>query len=554
MEEAGVWPSAYAVRSDLRLVSTGKTPVLFDKTGLPKFTIFETGRYKTVGGPFYGNNLCYPCSGPVGLSQALLRLVGIRKPGQVGYDEVLRENQRIFFEDNLCEIDKFQADLRSRVILVFPDRDPITLIQEWAECPHPKRLMRVRAFEDWQAAGMPMVNGVRNDLVECKVKTCEFLASHKPRMVGDLGVTAAMMGGWMMDYFKNSMKAGYTADCLEMFFMATPDLASLKHAFTRILYDGSVYICIYYFSDDVICRIQCSDGCLISNADISACDGSHGTPLMHSLEEFMTSCVPPAARRFVRLLFEQLECDFVVAPPKQRSERVRVKTNGVARLYSGSVLTTLMNNYAVNMAGVKLNLIMRDQLEKHGCLPTMVEAKGMLAAAFAGVGYILEVDDSPTMEPRRLQFLKHSPAFVDGEVVPYLNLGVLFRGFGTVDGDYGGKRVLGITERIRRQNAGVVMSRIHAGEHVISEAFRLAFPAKPGDTVVLSGSVHEVYDQRALDMKRIPSSELALRYSLSEAEIEHVAEVVRQSCAGMLIYVPAVARFLELDYGISPFT
>lgn len=553
LETAGEWPSAYSVRPDLRLVSTGATEVLFDDTGLPLFTRYETGRYKTIGGPFYGNNLCYPCSGPVGLRQALLRLVGVRKPKEIGYDDMLCCNQKSFFETMVDDIERFQNDLRSRVTLVFPQEEPLLLIERWANATHPKKAMRVAAFLDWVSAGYPMVNGVRNNLVQCKVKTCEFLASHKPRMVGDLGVTAAMMGGWMMDYFKESMEVGFTTKYLEMFFMPSPSIAALKQAFSRLLYDSSVYVCIYYFSDDVICRINCRDGPLISNADISACDGSHRTPLMHSLEDFMKSCVPAAARPYVRLLFEQLECDFIVAPPGQRSERVKVKTDGVARLFSGSVLTTFMNNYAVNMAGVKLNAMMRDRLENDGFLPTRLEAKGMLAAAFAAVGYILEVDDSPTVDPRRLQFLKHSPAFVDGEVVPYLNLGVLFRGFGTVDGDYQGKKKLGMPERVRQQNAGVVMSRVHAGEHCIAEAFRAAFPVRDGDSVVLSGSVHEVMDQPSLPRVRIPSSELALRYSISEAEVEHVAEVVRQSRQGQLIYIPAVARFLELDYGVPLF-
>jgi len=551
METPGVWPSMYKVRPALAPVSIGKRQVLFGDDLLPRFTPVETSRYKTVGGPWFTSNLCCPCSGSVGLAQGILRLIGVRKPQVEGLDDALFANQERFFLGSAKGVEKFQSDLRLKVVDVFPQSEVILSIKTWAYATHPKRALRVRAFEEWESEGCPLVHGVRKNLVVVKVKTCEFLASHKPRVIGDLGVTASMMGGWMMDYFKYSMASGYMDTMVESYFLPSPDISSLRASFERLLYGTEKWCCVYYFSDDVICRILCSDGALISNADISACDGSHGPALMRSIEDFMMSCVPGDARPYVRLLFEQLELDFTCTPPGQTSERIKVKTQGVARLYSGSVLTTFMNNYAVSLASVKLNEILCDFESKHGMLPTKAQAKGFLEEAFREVGYLLEVDDTPTEQPRRLQFLKHSPAFIDGEIEPYLNLGVLFRGFGTVDSDYPGKNADGMEERVRRQNSGVVLSRVHAGEHCVAEAFRTAFPPRGGDAIVTSLKPHQVTtNDKNLRRIRIPTEELALRYDLSVAEIEHVASVVASSRQGELHYVPAVARFLELDYGI----
>lgn len=546
-ESALDWPSAFELRPELVLKSVGSVEVLFDDNGLPRFTHTPTSRYKTIGGPWFAGNLCFPDTGSIGLSQALIRLLGRRKPLVIGYDQKLEENQQKFYVEKLSKIKAFEEDLRCKVIKVFPKGHVPDFMREWAYAAHPKRALRVRAHQDWVNDGCPITHGVRKNVVTVKVKTCEFLASHKPRLIGDLGVTASMMGGWMMDYFKLSMAAGYKTARVESYFLPSPDIEALRHCFSRLIFDSSYMCCIYYFSDDVVCRIICSDGVHMCNADISACDGSHRAPTMKSAESFMLSCVPNNARPYVRLLFEQLELDFQCSPPYAAGEKVRCSTKGQARLYSGSVLTTFLNNYAVSMACVSLD----HSLERLGRLPTMGEAACLLASAFEDVGYILEVDDSPTREVSKFQFLKHSPALIDGFVQPYLNLGVLFRSFGTFNGDYPGKKKSGMRERVRVQNAGVVLSRVHAGDHVLADAFKHAFPSMPGDNAVYALPEHQTSSNSSKSCRRIPSEVLARRYDLSSAEIDYVAAVVANSSQGEIHHSGIVDRFLMVDYGIS---
>jgi len=476
----------------------------------------------------------------------LLRLCGVRRPDEPGYHERLRVNQSNVHDWLGCEYDDYLRELGLRVKIGFPQECPLELKKRWAFDPHPKKALRVSDYDDFVSSGGKIEHGVHRGKVPVVAKPCEILSKNKPRVIGNLGTRAASMGGFMMDYFKNPMSQEWDGGCVQARFVSSPDVGKLGEAFGWLMTVERGARAIY-FSDDVCVSVLCqrADGTvvrLLGNADISACDGSHFKYFIDRVESFMAETVPSSWVPFVRVVFKQLRLDFKVVVG---SQKVVGRTHGDPLLYSGSVLTTFLNNMAVMLSLVCYNRFLRELSRP----PTEGEAASLLVASFERAGYDLKFEDVSS-NPRLYQFLKHSPAFVDGKIVPYLNLGVFFRGFGMCDGDLPGKKKVPMKERIRRFNAGVVMSRVHAGEHDVSEAFRQAWPASPKD-VVVNVSYQVTTNLSGVPKQWIPASELATRYEVPVAWVYHAAEGVRRAASGQYVDDPFVTRCLQVDYGIT---
>lgn len=536
--------------SSVTLVSVGKRRVpIVD--GYPSPDNVRSFRKKTAFGPFFGHCGIYPETGSHGLVSGLRRVIQVREPERKGYHDELNHNQATVFSWLDTRYDDLLSVIRARVIFGLPDKEPIEMMREWAYSPHPKRRMRVRVYEEHISRFRGIINhGVRGK-VKVTTKPYETLSKAKPRVIGDLGPRAAMMGGFMMDFFKNAMSQVISMPFVEASFVSSPDVSSLRRVFEGVTGCASGAR-IYYFSDDVIGCLRCQhpSGDVVMlrfNADISSCDGSHGEVFISKIKEFMLNTVPVTWARNVEVVFEQLTLDFTMDFGEH--QRVNAKTEGHPRLYSGSVLTTFLNNCAVCLASAVLSKLLEEYHALHQCFPTLTQGEEILHLAFERAGYIVKIDSRPTQVPEKLQFLKHSPAFVDHMIHPYLNLGVWFRNFGLCDEDLEGKSTVPMSERARRRNAGVVLGRMHGGKHCIRSAFESAWPPSVADK-----GVHTEYfcttNDDGIHQHWIPAESLSRRYDVPPESIEHLAWVVARLRVGQYYDDPVVHAFIEEDYGI----
>jgi hypothetical protein len=202
-------------------------------------------------------------------------------------------------------------------------------------------------------------------------------------------------------------------------FCKKPATKALREAFHHLMRPPEKHFFVY-FSDDSCYSRRCDDGTIRNfNVDISKCDASHTPALFDLLQRLM----PEHATDDIRILIEQCTAPIVITSPINKKKKVVLQPNG-PRLYSGSTLTTVINNLA--------NLIVGWQLvAAANCDITT------LVASVAKCGYVVTIDENH--RPEDIQFLKNSPARdISGIYQPVLNVGVLLRSTGTCKGEIPG--------------------------------------------------------------------------------------------------------------------
>jgi hypothetical protein len=128
----------------------------------------------------------------------------------------------------------------------------------------------------------------------------------------------------------------------------------------------------------------------------------------------------------MKRLIEQCKLAIKVYDVNDRNRYVKLLPHG-PRLYSGSTITTLINNLA--------NILICKAIAESVALNGPAD----IVAAAARVGYVVTCEKCET--PEDIQFLKHSPV-VDtaGNLRAMLNLGVLLRASGVCRGELPGKK------------------------------------------------------------------------------------------------------------------
>jgi len=371
--------------------------------------------------------------------------------------------------------------------------------------------------------------------VDYKCKSGELLPANKYlRAVGDIGCPGSFALGYYMDCVKEQFQKKFLfskngRDC-SLEFIKTPEPKTLSRAFKELWEcDGFV---MKYFSDDSCISIKCSDGQLVANLDISACDGSNYDPVFKLLKTAMS--VDSRFYDDIDAAFAQLK-----APMEIREiggpGRILLKPKGHV-LYSGSVLTTSVNN----MANTLIGLAIAKTLPRN-C--TKAQAIQCIEVAANSVGYILKVDVCNELED--LQFLKHSPSFVDGSYIPWLNFGTMLRGLGCFRGDLPGSSKVLVSDRAKIFTSDVVKSYVHAGNtsvlgalqnKVINKTFGMSFDQMRID----AGANSKVY---------IPDEYVRRRYKFSASQFEEFVWLVREAQFGDFVRSDLLDVVFAKDYG-----
>jgi hypothetical protein len=495
-----------------------------------------SNEYVSVFGPFFRFvkvvTQRYECDND-GLRGAVRRITCVRKPDIPDLHQELIDNQYNIYNNFFPELKTWLRNFRRSLKNVLPEHvSADELRDKWTEQPHKKKRLREEARRDLFYSGKES-HKTRLKRVRYKAKNGETLANDKYlRGVGDLTCPGSTVCGYFMDYVKEAFSVPFILDGGRATFIKKPEKDILEQSFCDLTNPEDVEF--RYFSDDSCIGIRCEDGVFTANCDISVCDGSNYRPVFDLLKSGML--VDTRFNRDVKGAFDQCSSPAVVHS-YDFSERV-VYTPIEPVLYSGSVLTTSVNNMANTLIFIAIMCMLRGKRRYKRDMGALIEE------AARRVGFLLKVDQCKT--PEDIQFLKHSPCFMEGRMIPVLNLGVLFRGFGTYLGDLPGKGKDWVS-KATIFNSEVVRSWVHAGDHVIMDGFRNLIVRKRKD---YSKQIKMyTYSHDAQTYPYIPTEILARRYHCSTAALEELSWFIANASPGQHITHPLLDVIVNKDYG-----
>lgn len=390
---------------------------------------------------------------------------------------------------------------------------------------HDKQVIRIAASEALQNQGrMDLKHDTFMDtLVRLNFKKDEWAKPGKNgRIVCDLTTPASIRGGFLCSIAKTCWQDYEpTVGLGKLQFVLNPNREILRETFIK-LRDGT-HFC--YHSDDSCASFKCSDGFYRICLDIAACDSSQGPAVFQLLRHI----APMEYDNIMLDLINQCSTGCVLGFGKTQ---LKFKPNWYFE-YSGTTLTTLLNNLANMCIGHQLMSIP---------FGTVSETRSRVAEVLRFCGWLVTVIECECLED--LQFLKCSPHLtIDGALEVALNLGVILRSLGQRAGDLPGKG--DFESRANDYNSGIVLGLKHAGTHALTSLLRRKFdrvvkPVFTNATISLSGS----------DIGEISDSSICRRYKFTQADLDHLLELLRCATIGDTYHCVASAAILKLDYGL----
>lgn len=504
--------------------------------------------YKTFFGPvFYSGALCYTKESLTNLSGAFTRLSAKRMPetntfgsyeGEPeDYDEWLRHNQERAFDvegdstwHNLMHAYLSCLVLRVRVALTESLGEWYDVIVQDAGRVHQKRKLRMQSLLDLLKSGTLLsLNFVHR--IAGKLKCPEWAKPGKfGRMIGDYTCPGSLLGGALCSVIKHCFEPWFIFNNLEMRFVFSPVYSTLCECFTK-LWESASFVCVYH-SDDCCIGIPCEDGRFCANLDISSCDTSH-TNSIFALVLYLVSGT--YWYDVMVQVVKQCGLDLAIRNPRNPREKVVLESNGYV-MYSGTVLTTLLNNIATSMICLSIWWHCQKGVKVADC-------EGVIHKSAAFVGYKVTVQRVNVLE--EYQFLKVSPTMSGNEVTVFLNLGVVLRSLGSCDGDLPGRG--SIEKRAYQRNCEIVSGYAHAGDNAIIQALRCRFSTKVEGSVVSHWLIQHM---EGFDGSSVSPLALATRYGIEPGEISYLCEMIRRSNFGDVIVCEAIRKIYSVDYGL----
>lgn len=404
-------------------------------------------------------------------------------------------------------------------------------IERDARLPHEKRALRVRALQDlkdagvWEDAYSDYMLGNGGE-VRLKLKTKEWAKADKVgRVICDLGTPASLRSGHVYSFLKRAMaECPLLGDGYSISFVPTPDVPTLTQVFRRMTQETMAVV----FSDDIAVSIQCDDGTLYAELDLSSADSSHS----HYMWEALRECIPEELMQDYNMSVEQALRPCVAGYGRTALRFLPVHPV----LYSGHTGTTTFNNLAsFNLCDGLLAGLPRDV---RSCRSTLEER-------------IARAPWKATCEFRtqfeQLTFLKHSPVLGDDDQWhAVLNQGVILRALGQKDGDLPGRGSL--KARAFDFNAGLVKGLCHAGNTSLMRLLRNKFPWTE-ETVPRYSSWLVEHSTGCSDVP-VRDDSLVKRYNLSEDHWSELLECLRDASFGDVIDTHASRTIMRMDYGL----
>lgn len=510
------------------------------------------GGCRTVVGPSVAHNARIIGNTAENLSRGFMRLGGIRT--DLATEIAYRRDQRIFIYKHSKELEY----IRERYAMGFSEfTSTIEEAVKHAGDVHVKRELRIEALAYLMHSGLIGSNSwLTNEKVIYKMKKDEMAKVFKTaRLIGDLKVPASLAGAWITKHMKYAMRDNVLRiNGGKITFCAAPHTAALRTTMGEIR-DPEGKFTFTCFSDDSCIGIRTTDGRVFqANLDISKCDGSHTERLFEALRDlFPASCRPEVQR-----LINQCKAKIRVSNPEShrrgRSERVDL-TPKEAVLYSGSTLTTIINNLASYLIAIGIS----EEINSHPGRNTIESLMQTCKDGAARAGYLITVEQPVwTHEPQapgELQFLKHSLAEdKQGRLQPVLNFGVFLRSSGICHG----RLPRGDIKQIGTAFQSLLLRGMYPRTHCpLLDALRKSCNHKPV-TEKVQRNLEAIIARKlaykvdvALDEEDLyfTDDEFLRRYDLTEAEIAKLYEMT--AGFGSHHHSTGAGKILKADYGLS---
>jgi len=501
----------------------------------------EDGYYRSVFGPVWFHNGVVLARNDANQIGGLTRLTAIREAG-VEIDGrplhyILVDNQKKFMQNpTLNRIQKALGDEVTKYFHWWLD-DPEARIEIAALNPeHDKVAVRIPAWYN-EIQGEAKYNH-RNWVLRnngCAKIALKGRETAKPgkyiRITYDLGTPASLIAGDFIERIKAIIAELDVVEGTQ--FVKSPDLEALAKVFERLeKCEGGFYF--PYFSDDSCVAILCSDGIYRANVDISTCDASHTGAVFAWL---LTMCSgDKRLRRIVKKAIAQCRADLVIRAVSNQRLKVKFSVKEPI-LYSGSVLTTLINNIANLMIASAIKSRLRPDLKVGDC-------ELLIAEAAKEAGYIVTCVSCSVIQ--QLQFLKHSPFVANsGRLVPVLNLGVIGRTIGVCWGDLpvydsAAKDIDSRRDEYnRRQTSCFKRGPRHAVLSALIDRYSPGSELGESSVNAISGDLSHEY---------VSAEQIALRYGVEAGDIVHLANLYARG--NETIRTQASSAIMKLDYGL----
>lgn len=468
----------------------------------------------------------------------------MREPSIEGYDELLQQNQGDFIASNSSFLD----NLANKYNPTFDEyTNNVQEAQYHHDDPHDKRELRIQAWADLMEEGAiyneTWLTGPHSFMY--KMKRGETAKPGKvARGIADLGVSASLQA-FRGAYF---LKKAMAEEVIEVEggiieFCPKPSPTSLIRIFEE-LKNPSKRFYFVYFSDDSCLSIRTEGGRVLRfNVDISSCDASHTKRLFDALIRI----TPENGKETMRQAVNQCKQPITVRSRADPKNKVTLKPTG-PRLYSGSSITTVINNLA--------NILIA-----YAIAGSTINSKEDVSSAAESVGYIVTCIDC-TEDWHLCQFLKHSPVMdSNGELRALLNIGVLLRTTGVCTGDLPGKKTEPWEERAKRFQQTLLQGLYPRAKFNLIDNMKKACVTDIGaiskkenrqlSTMVAKITDYKVYGEDEDESFIIESSEVFKRYGLNDLQIAEIELDFGRMGYEEHYHSSGTAAILKLDYGLS---
>jgi len=496
---------------------------------------FISRGYTTYFGPtFYSGAIKYAKDSIMNLSKGMRRMTCRRECDVPGLDQELKRNQELHIGFGDSAFKRFLfiwlVYIRKEVRVAMDHQcgEIYQSIIQNAQLPHVKKALRVRSLQKLIDAGKFLQLFEYTKKVVAKIKCPEWAKPGKyPRIIGDYTCEGSLIGS-AVSVVKQCFVPWFIYGDFKSRFVLSPVYGDLVDVF-RELWTGNGFIGVYH-SDDACISIECVDGVYKANLDISSCDMSNGERI------FWIVCYitgTSALAELFRVAVAQCRNPLVVQNPIEPSERIKLVSR-TPKEYSGSCLTTLLNNIAIQC------ILMSVYLRTRGATLANVRERVVEGARY--VGYIVTVEDVEVIED--FQFLKISPTLEGGDLGVFLNFGVILRSLGSCDGDLGRRSHY---EAACTRNNTIVSGYKHAGNSSIMAALRARWTGEIEDREYGHYWVKEL---KGFTESDVANSAICARYRLKPNELAELLMFIRGADVGDVVFCEGLRKIYKKDYGL----
>jgi len=401
-------------------------------------------------------------------------------------------------------------------------------LKAFTEEVHPKRELRRRAHDETYANGREY-HETNIESCTIKFKSHEFAKDKKKgRMIGDLTSPGCIVAGPAIAKTKEAFITPYTTCDHNMMFIKSADVGNLSAAMNTLLFDDCNQA--LYHSDDSCVGVQTSEGRICWNLDIASCDVSHGPKIFELALELTEDS--DMAHQCVMKGVAQCHLPAIIPNPYNRHEKIKL-LHDIAVLFSGSVLTTLINNIATSLIYLRFFYLLRKRVLSRE------ETEWLLIEAAQDMGYVVTLE--ACMTPEDVQFLKHSPVMTVDGYKAVLNIGVILRTLGQCVGDIPVKGYKNnLPGAAQAYSAGVVAGWEHAGNHSLLATLREKYPN--GTAILGDKAINKVTEF-------LDDADIVRRYGLPESELRDFLKCLREAKLGDEIHSHFADVVMKKDYG-----